>query len=256
MKTDYTKYNTNWSSPKRNWITALRSLRQALAANHNAKLVKLRNEECAHPIKFKNNITDFRAYEFQVGLLKSRDSIENDYRISTFEKHLTLNYKNCYGTPEAVKQYYDKGLLSHDNFKGIGKSHLVNVKDMIKYYASVDNKFSQETARTFQQQYLWDNTKDRTYFFDHFKLNHNETYTIKKFKRKLWVVALIKADDKVKTHVPMALKIINVILFPLKYIPKRSTLKMKEYRQVTYRIGSVINGFTISIQIPKKFSFK
>ena len=43
----------------------------------------------------------------------------------------------------------------------------------------------------------------------------------------------------------------------LKYIPKKSyCLDMKTYKVIRYRVGSVENGYSLDIHIPKKFSFK
>ena len=52
------------------------------------------------------------------------------------------------------------------------------------------------------------------------------------------------------------IKIINVLVYPLKYIPQRSVLRMKEYNVHTFRVGDVTNGFCVEFHIPKKFSFK
>ena len=107
--------STNWTTPKRNCFAGMLDLRSALAAGMNARLIKARNEDCSYPIKVKNSITDFRAYEFSVGLLKTRTQIQADERMPEFEKQLSLNYKCCYGTQEAVDRYYEKGLLSSDH---------------------------------------------------------------------------------------------------------------------------------------------
>ena len=251
--TDYRKYNTNWTSPKRHWLAAVRDLRKALAAGNRAVLIRTRNEDCAYPIKIKNSITDFREYKFSVGLLRTRDQIQADQVMPEFQKQLSLNYKTCYGTPEAVEHYYKTGVLSHDNNKGVGTSHLVLVKDLIKFYSCHPNKINKDYAEMYRSQYLDDSTSAETHFYDFYNLKPiHSVYTIKKLKRKVWAVALLR-DTETK---PRKAYCLNAIMYVLKYIPSRDVLKMDEYRIVTYRIGSVLHGISVEFNIPKKFSFK
>lgn len=246
--------NTNWSEPKTNIIAGMNSLRNALASGENAVLVKAYNEDCAYPIKISHKHKmdmDFRNYKFSNGTLQTRAEIANDAYKSDFEKYLSANYKACYGTEAAVKKYYNDGLLSQDNFKGTGKCHLVKIEDMIRFLISTGQ---QERADLFKH-YLTSEPDDR-HFYDNFTLiNGKDAYTIKKFKRKLWVVELLKADEP-KAKMPFMVHLLNIILYPLKYIPKRSVLRMPNYTNYTFRIGDVINGLSIEFQIPKKFSFK
>ena len=172
-------------------------LRSALAAGMNARLIRARNEDCSSPIKVKNSITDFRAYEFSVGLLKTRTLILADETMPEFNRYLTLAYKNCYGTPEAVEWYYEKGLLSTDNFKGVGVSHLVKVEDLVCFHACQPQKDKKEYAQMFASQYFEGNTGDETHFYDHYRLKReHDIYTISRFKRKVWVVELLKETDE------------------------------------------------------------
>lgn len=76
----------------------------------------------------------------------------------------------------------------------------------------------------------------------------------KVFKHKVWVVVLYYNYPKVK--VPLLVHVLNVLAYPLKYIPKRSVLLMDEYKLVSYRVGSVVHGWQVEFHIPKKFSFK
>jgi hypothetical protein len=241
--------NTNWSSPKTNVIAGILDLRSALQAGQNAVLVKARNEDCQHPIRVKQHNTDFRDYNFSIGYLANRQSILEDPNLSEFEKPLSLNYKTCYGTMEAVKQYYETGILSEDNFKGMGRSHLVLVKDMVEFLIKTDN----ERALMFSQQYLTLEEAGIKHFYDFYRYKHGSQWTVKEFKRKLWVVSLLDKEPKAK--IPLAVKILNVLLFPMKYIPKRSVLRMPDYKVITFRIGGVTNGYSIDIQIPKKFGW-
>lgn len=94
------------------------------------------------------------------------------------------------------------------------------------------------------------------------RVNPNLPYSeqvSKRFKHKVWVVARYGKDHKLysdKQHIPFYIKLLNVIVYPLKFIPIRSVLKMKEYTIYTYRIGGVTNGYSVEFHIPKKFSFK
>jgi hypothetical protein len=76
----------------------------------------------------------------------------------------------------------------------------------------------------------------------------------KKFKHPVWVVVLYYNYPKVK--VPLMVHVLNVLAYPLKFIPTRSVLRMNEYTTYSFRIGSVVHGFEVEFQIPKKFSFK
>jgi len=247
--------NTNWSIPKRNIFAAINDLRHALAAGMNVRLIKMRNEDCKYPIRLKEQDTDFRNYEFSNGMLQSRASIAADTQRSEFEKYLSLSYKTCYGTPEAKERYYTKGLLSSDNFKGMGRSHLVKVDDMVAFFITTKD----ERAKMFANQYLNETTGNERHFFDNFRYEHGGQWTVKKFRRKVWVVELISTDEP-KARLPWMLKtvmtILNAILFPLKFIPSKSVLRMDNYKSITFRIGSVVNGLSVEFQIPKEFGLQ
>lgn len=245
--------NTNWSSPKTNILAAMNSLRGALGSGYKARLIKLRNEDCAYPIKInlKNKMSqDFRTYGFWNGTLQTREEIVNDTSKSDFEKYLSLNYKSCFGTEEAKQRYYETGKLSADNFMGVGRSHLVKIEDMIRFFVSTGQ---QERADLFKH-YL-KTEPDNRHFYDNFRLIQNDkAYSLKNFKRKLWVVELLDSDEKIK--VPFMVHVLNIILYPTKFIPEMSVLKMDEYKNVTFRLGGITNGFAIEFHVPKKFSFK
>ena len=75
----------------------------------------------------------------------------------------------------------------------------------------------------------------------------------KKFKHKVWVVVLYYNYPKVK--VPLMVHILNFLAYPLKFIPQKSVLRMDHYTNYTFRIGSVVHGYSVEFQIPKKFKF-
>ena len=249
--------NTNWSSPKTNFFAAVNSLRKALATGINARLIRMRNEDCEFPIKIKHCDEDFRNYKFNVGYLSCITEIIKDINKTEFQKYLTLNYKSCYGTSEAVERYYKKGLLGIDNFNNVGVAHLIKVTDMIHFYQGLGN---QELANVYKNQYIIPDNPDIKHFYDFFELkNIKSQWNTKTFKRKLWVIELIEPNDKVKDikiSIPISVKILNLLLYPFKYIPKRSVLRMDEYTLIKYKFGDIINGYHIEFQIPKKFSFK
>lgn len=248
--------NTSWSSPKRNIIAALLLLRSALAAGQNARLIRMRNEDCAFPIREKHVDEDFRNFEFSSGHLSTRADIYNNTSMSEMEKYLSLEFKTCYGTEEAMLHYYETGLLSPDNFKGIGRSHLVKVRDMVHFLISTGDI---ERAEMFKHQYLTEEGSKERHFYDFYRYKHGSPWATKKFKNKLWVVELLSKDEP-KAKVPWAVTILNIVLAPLffimKWIPRRSVLKMDDYKCVTFRVGDVTNGMSIEFHMPKKFSFK
>lgn len=233
---------TNWSAPKTNVFAGMLELRRALAAGMNAKLIRARNEDCGFPIKEKYEDEDFRNYEFRSAYIRTRQEIIDDNLMSDFQKYLTLNYKTCYGTAKAKKRYYEKGLLSKDNIKGVGTAHLVKIKDLIPFMITVGNN---------DTDYL----KNDKRFYDNYTHISNSPWAIKQFKKRLWVIELLD-KNKLEIKTPFLIKILNVILYPTKFIPIKSVLSMNEYKCVTFRIGDVINGFCLEFRIPKKFSFK
>ncbi len=249
--------NTNWSSPKRNMLAGINDLRKCLASGYNARLIRARNEDCEHPIREKNHITDFRCYDFSYGTLSTKDEILADANMSEFEKNLTLNYKACFGTEEAVKRYYETGVCSEGNFNGMGRSHLVKVSDMVEFLESSKDT---DRAKMFKEQYITGEQANHRHFWDFYRLKNGYSYwNTRHFKHKLWVVEMLgKGEPKMKQPLMtgIIIKIINVLVFPLKYVPQKSVLRMDEYTDYTYRIGSVVNGFSVEFQIPKKFSFK
>jgi hypothetical protein len=150
-----------------------------------------------------------------------------------------------------MKKYYETGILSADNDKGMGRSHLIHVDDYIKF---LENSKDFQRAKLYRRQYRApEYVNDTSHLFDFYRYKHGSQFAIQTFKRKLWVVKLIDKDPKVK--VPLAVKFLNVVMTPLKFIPKKSVLRMDTYKVITFRIGGVTSGYSVAIQIPKKFSF-
>jgi len=244
--------NTSWSAPKTNLFQGIWSLRNALANGYKAKLVRMRNEDCVYPIGANINNTNFRDYEFSIGYQSTIDEINKTNR-PDFIKHLSLNYISVFGTEEAIQQYYKTGVLSYNNFHSTGINHLVHVDDYIKF---LDASGDISRANKYRWQYRNPNTTSQPSFFDFFRLKNNQIkWNLKKFKHKLWVVALLD-EKEIQPKVPLLIYPFNALAYLLKFIPKKSILKMSEYTNVTFRVGGVSNGYSIEFQIPRKFSFK
>jgi hypothetical protein len=260
IETKQPKSFTNWSSPKRNIFAAINDLRKCLASGYRARLIRALNEECEHPIILSKDekSKDFRDYEFSIGTLRTKQEIRDDQSMSDFEKKLSLEYRSCFGKQEAIDKYYQTGVLSRGNFNGMGKSHLVKVSDMIEFLQRSNDPKDKEYAR------LWyhfvDETDDRHYqFYDTFRLKNVQQRQVKIFKHKLWVVQMLDKDEpelKLNLITRILLASITALVYPLKYIPRKSVLYMPEYTLYNFRVGNIICGFNVEFQIPKKFKFK
>lgn len=243
---------TTYASPYRNMFVAINALRKCLAKGNTAILIKAYNENCEYPIVTKEKIInkDFRNYTFSAGYLSTAEKIKTS-NANDFEKYLSLNYKSCYGTPEAIKTYYKTSVVSKDNLKGIGHNHLIKVIDLIKYYESIGDL---SYAKMFKEQYITGEEANNSHFYDFFKpINVSQREPLK-FNKKLWIIQLLDETKPVK--VPFAVKVLNILIYPFKFVPQKSILRMPKYTLYTFRVGSVINGLNIQLHIPKKFLFK
>jgi len=252
MKTEV-KRRTNWSSPCLNIFAALNALRKALAYGQKARIIRMYNEECDSPIYEEVKHEDFRDFEFSVGLMTNIDAVKANKYYTEFEKYLTLNYRACFGTPEAVENYYKTGVLTKDNIMSGGRSHLVKAVDLHMYY---EDHGDVERAKNTLQQYITGEIAHENHWWDFFRLKSNLSYRKPKhFRRKLWVVELL--DETAKTpSTPWLVYLLDWLAVPLKYIPRRSVLRMPTYTNYNFRVGGVTNGYDIQFQIPKKFSFR
>ena len=194
---------------------------------------------------------DFRNYESYVGHAASRKGIQDDPNMTDFQKELSLKYVNCFGTQEAVDQYYSGGKLSPDNHLGMGRSHLVLATDLITMLLESQDK---RRAGLYQRQYTTEGYDEVCHMYNFYRYKHGSMHIPKIFKTKLWVVVLLDDDEK-QPRTPVLVHVLNALAYPLKFVPQRSVLNMDEYKCVTYRIGAVTRGFSIQIQIPKRFSF-
>lgn len=248
-----TKINTNYSIPNRSIFPALWKLSKALSSGINARLIKMNNEDCENPIKIENTkeLENFRNYKSTGAYLQTRQDILDNTSMSIFEKKLRLENKTCFGTKEAVECYYTTGNLSVDNFKGIGVSHIVRVEDIIRFWECHPND-KRKRGATLKEQFYTEEGHKKKWFYDNYVFKNPNRWIIMKFKRKVWVIETLKGSP---TKIPFLIKTINWISYPLKFIPKKSILKMDKYTNYSFRIGSIVNGYCVEIQIPNKFSF-
>jgi hypothetical protein len=249
---------TNWTSPKTNIIAAANDLRKCLASGYKARLIRILNEDCEYPILLdKNELSkDFREYEFSYGTLRTKAEINADTSMSEFEKTLSLEYHACFGEQEAIDKYYTTGILSAGNFKGMGRSHLVKVSDMVAYLKNSDDPKNHEWAKSWEH---YSDEEDARHFYDSFRLKCAQYRTPKVFKHKLWAVEMLGKDSPAPSQpraISILMTLIKIVVTPLKFIPERRVMIMDNYKWITYRIGAVTNGYSIDIHIPKKFSFK
>jgi hypothetical protein len=245
----------NYSTPKRSFIGGVNDLRQCLAYGLKGRLIRAKNEDCNFPITEKNKNNNFRCYNLSHSVPSTYNEILNNKNYNEFEKHLSLNYIHNYGTKEAVEAYYKDGILTKDNFLGVGVSHLVNVDDAIKFFISINDEWADNLTLIYRTP----STRDERHWFSFFQLkNGYHKYNIKHFKHKVWIVEMLNEKQSVELPVlhSVLIKILNTVLYPLKYIPTKRVLRMDKYTQYAFRIGSVFNGYEIQFQIPKKFSFK
>ena len=249
---------TNWTTPKTNIIAAANDLRKCLASGYKARLIKINNEDCQFPILLAKDelSTDFRDYEFAYGTIRTKAEILADTSMSNFEKKLSLEFHTCYGEEDAVKRYYTIGVLSMHNFKGMGKSHLVRVSDMVAHLQSTGDPKDIEYAKQWEH---YSDQEDARHFYDTFRLKNRQERITKVFNNKLWAVEMLAEDapmPKSPWYIRTLMALITIAINPLKFIPERRVMIMDNYKWITYRIGDVTNGITVEFHIPKKFSFR
>lgn len=239
--------NTHWSHPYTNIFAAMNSLRKCLASGHNARLNKEWNEKCSFPLveKIKDHRNHPDSWETSSATLQTLDQIQNNTGISDQEKHMRINYCQVFGTDVAIKNYRETGIITPDNVKGVGRAHIVKRQDVIEFLIKNGEL---ERAKCF------DLSDGNAHFVSHFHLKPAHRRVLRKFNKKLWVVEMLDKKEP-KSKVPLMVHIIRVLVYPAKWIPSKSTLKMDEYSLYKFRIGSVTNGFSIEFHIPKKFSF-
>jgi hypothetical protein len=238
-------YNV-YTTPTHNFLKALNTLRRALAYGSNVRLMKVRNEDTNFPIR-ERIIGTPAEYTMSYGALYSINEIKAMKHLGELELDLTLNYQPVFGEKEAAEHYYKTGELSEKNFKGMGYCHLVKRSDVIKY---LTEKGEAERAA----HWVLPTDPDKQTWMYPATRRDNTYWQPIKFKHKVWAVVMVGKDET--PNFQKWVKVLNVFMYPLKFIPKRSVLRMKEYTNYTFRVGGVTNGYSVEFQIPKKFSFK
>ena len=227
---------TNWTSATHNPFKAFKGLVSCLQSGYNAWIELQENGKQDNPLLETNpNINNLSTWKssgsyFVQDWAKEKERIEND-TIHPFAKKLMLEYTTVFGSEEEYENYLKTGEVK---FLGMGKKYFIRYDDLIKTREKEGIKLSDKSR----------------YVLSVLPIEHYKQ--VKKTNRKVFVVCF----NSEKRNLPMWLKVYNVLLYPFKFIPKRSVLRMKEYTCYTFRIGGVSNGFSIDIRIPKKFSFK
>lgn len=238
---------TTWTSPKTNIFSGMNDLRKCLSSGYNCRLVKEYNENCKFPIieTRRIDIENPDNWKSSNSTLWTLEGIKNSKNLSDDQKHMMINYCTVFGTDQAIKKYRNTGKLTKDNIKGMGRPCIVKRKDVIDFLIK-----NNEEARS----ECFDLTNGEKHFVENYHLKPEYNRIPKKFKSKLWVVELLSKDEP-KQKTPFLAKLITIVAYPLKWIPKKSVLRMDDYKLITYRLGDVTNGFSVEFHIPKKFSF-
>jgi hypothetical protein len=235
-----------YTTPTKNFFSALNTFRRALAYGENVRLMLVRNEDCTYPIQKRVHTPD--EYTSSHGALYTENEIRGgQYGKDPLDLDLTLNYYPLFGKKEAAEHYYKTGELSEDNFGGVGYCHLVKRADIHAYLTA---KGEPERAAMF----LLPTDPDKSCWIYPAKRRDNAYWEPVQFKHKVWAVVLV--DKGVTPNYQRWVKIFNVLAYPLKFIPRRRILRMKEYTNYTFSVGSVTGGYSVEFQIPKKFTFK
>ena len=228
---------TSWTEATLNPFKAVKGLVSCLQSGRNAWIERQENGKQDFPLVENNpDLSDISNWTSS-GAYGCRDweaekkKIEADAKMHPTAKKLKLEYTTAFGTEKEYQKYLKTGKVK---FRGIGKCYFVKYEDLVKTRKEEGTELSSDFRFVLQVSPI-----------PRYK-------RVVKTKRKVYVVCW--NNDKVS--LPWWVKTINVLTYPLKFIPKRSVLRMKEYTNYTFRIGDVVNGYQIEIQIPKKFSFK
>lgn len=228
--------NTTWSQATFNPFIAFLNLVSCLRSGHNAWIERQVNGEQSFPLTEANpdlydinNWEVFSAHHVK-DWAKEKERIEKDKKMHPMQKKLQLEYVRAFGTKEEYENYLKTGEAV---FSGIGKQYFVKYEDAEKQRIKMG--YQTDEKRTFV-------------------INVSpipQWKRVVKTNRKVYVVCW----NNEKVNVPLWLKLWNALVYPLKFIPTRSLLRMDEYTLYTFRIGDVRHGYSIQFHIPKKFSF-
>jgi hypothetical protein len=233
-----TENSTNWSEATLNPFKAFSNLVSCLRSGNNAWIEKQENGKQSYPLVEDNPDLSKMKYWKCDSQLFARDwennqqEILDDDKLLPMAKTLMTEYTVLYGSQEEYDAYLQTGVAK---FNGIGKQFFVKYDDLLKIRKEEGIEMDSSTR-----------------FYP--MVSPIERYKrVLKTKRKVYVIVMDYEDKK---PLPIWLKIINVVTYPFRFIPKQSVLRMDDYTNYTFRIGDVCNGYSVEFQIPKKFSFK
>lgn len=133
------KVHTSWAEATTNYATALAGLISAIEAGKNAWIEIRKNGDQDFPIMIPNPALNHpKAWTMSYGTLRNEVDLLNHTYLNETEKDLTLNYTVAFGTQEAIDRYYETGILTKDNFLGVGICHAVRIEDAIEFRKNID----------------------------------------------------------------------------------------------------------------------
>lgn len=131
--------STNWCKATRNYVMALQGLISAIEAGKNAWIEIRKNGEQKYPIMVPNPALNHpREWTMSYGTLRDESKLLDHKFLNETEKDLTYNYTTAFGSQEAIDAYYETGVLTKENFLGMGICHAVKIKDAIEYRKNID----------------------------------------------------------------------------------------------------------------------
>ena len=231
------KTYTNWSEATLNPFKAIGNLISCLRDGNNAWIERQENGKQDYPLLEEN--PDLSKIEYWKCSMQpysddwetTKQEILDDPKLLPMAKTLMTEYCTMFGSQQEYDAYLQTGVAK---FGGIGKQFFVKYDDLIKQRKSEGTEMDGSTR-----------------FYP--MVSPIERYKqVSKTKRKVFVIV----NDNKEARLPRWVRAINVITYPLRFIPKRSVLRMDDYTNYTFSIGAVSNGYSVEFQIPKKFSFK
>ena len=136
---------TSWTEATTDYVVALQSLISAVEAGKNAWIEIRKNGEQDFPIMIPNPALNHpKAWTMCYATKRNEEDLLNHRYLNETEKELTYNYTTAFGEQEAIDRYYETGVLTKENFFGVGICHAVKIKDAIEYRKNIDgyNSFS------------------------------------------------------------------------------------------------------------------
>ena len=214
-----------WNTPKKSLFKALIDFINCVSFGYECSLIRIDNEKCNPFIKRKNPIlNNINNWSSSYGTPENRKELEEKKYFNKIERELTLNYYYNFNNYLCCNGH--NFIFLPGKTRGCPKCGEVNYKQSCK----IKKRKKAESV----------------FFYTHWKPKQGIPYYIPDNIGKVWV---IKMENK-------KVNLITKILYLLKWIPRKSILNIGNCKNITFRIGSISNGYSVEIQIPKKFSFK